>query len=76
MMISLQKLRRVLYIKKLKKSLNIIVIYKENLFLSKLCFGATLLHDYDLQKKIQIFSESSFFRILKKCCKTYMKKHT
>ena len=76
MMISLQESERVLYTEKLKKSLNMIIIYKENLFFFKFCFGATLLHDYDLQKKIQISSEDSFFRISKKCCKAHMKKHT
>ena len=62
-MISLQKSGRVLYTGKLKESLNMAVIYKEDLFLSKLCLEATLLHDYNLQRKIQISSEGSFLRI-------------
>ena len=63
MMISIQEPRRVLYTEKLKKNLNMTAIYKKDSFLSKLCLGATLLHDYDLQREIQIFSESSSFRI-------------
>ena len=62
-MISIQKPERVFYTKKLKKSLNMIAIYKEDSFLSKLCLEATFLHDYDLQRKTQIFSKSNFFRI-------------
>ena len=76
MMISLQKSKRVLYTKKLKKSLNMIIIYKENLFFFKFCFGAMFLHDYDLQKEIQISSENSFLRISKECCKAHMRRHT
>ena len=63
MIILLQESRRVLYTEKLKKSLNMTAIYKEDLFFFKLCFETTLLHDYDLQKKTQIFSRNSFVRI-------------
>ena len=63
MIILLQKSERVLYTEKLKKNLNMIAIYKEDLFLFKFCFEATFLHDYDLQRKIQISSKNSSFRI-------------
>ena len=63
MMISLQEPGRVLYTEKLKKSLNMTATYKEDLFLFKFCLEATLLHDYDLQREIQVFSKSSLFRI-------------
>ena len=71
---TLQKPKRVLYTEKLKKSSNMTAIYKEDLFFSKLCLEATLLHDYDLQKKTQIFSEDSLLQISKKCCKVHMKR--
>ena len=63
MIISLQKSERMLYIEKLKKSLNMTAIYKKDLFLFKLCLEATFLHDYDLQKKIQVFLKDNFLRI-------------
>ena len=48
MVVSLQESGRVLYKGKLKESLDMAVAYKEDLFLFKFCFGATLLHDYGL----------------------------
>ena len=75
-MVSLQEPERVLYTGKLKESLNMTVTYKEDLFLFKLCLGATLLHDYGLQKKTQVSSEGSPLRISKECCKAHMGRHT
>ena len=48
MMILLQKPGRVLYTKKLKENLNMIAIYKKDLFFFKFCLETTLLHDYNL----------------------------
>ena len=60
MMIStLQEPKRVLYTRKLKKSLNIAMTYKRDAFLSKLCLGATLLHGYGLKRETPVFSEGS-----------------
>ena len=63
MVVSLQEPGRVLYTGKLEKSLDMAATYKEDLFLSKLCLGATLLHDYGLQRETQVSSEGSPLRI-------------
>ena len=63
MVVSIQEPGRVLYTEKLEESLDMAATYKEDSFLSKLCLGATLLHDYDLQRETQISSESSPLRI-------------
>ena len=74
MMISLQKSKRVLYTKKLKKNLNMTAIYKKDLFFFKFCFGATFLHDYDLQKKFRFLQKTILFEYQWTCCKIHTRK--